>query len=142
MEMLKIASIILSVEACLQFLVSVLSLIVSLFGKYAPILKMTFTNEELLTLDEKYITTTKALAIMHNAGATIGTFFFLVIIWACLIKGHKWAFWILLIAGIFGHIFWFIGDRYIGNQTFIVNSILTALFLVGIGLAGYGIYTR
>ncbi len=140
--MLKIASIILSVEVGFQFLVSVLSLIVSLIGKYAPILKMTFTNEQLSTLDEKYIATTKALAIMHNTGATIGTFFFLVIIWTSLIQGNKWAFWVLLIAGIFGHIFWFVGDRYIGNQTLIVNSILTALFLIGIGLAGYGIFTR
>ncbi len=78
--MLKIASIILSVEAGFQFLISVLSLIISLVGKYAQILKMTFTNEELLTLDKKYIATTKALAIMHNTGATIGTFFCLVII--------------------------------------------------------------
>ncbi len=140
--MLKIASIILSIETGFQFIVSVLSLIISWIGKYAPILKMTFTDEQLQTLDEKYVITTKALAIMHNTGATISTFFFLVIIWTSLIKGYKWAFWILLIAGIFGHIFWFVGDRYIGNQTLIVNSILTALFIVGISLAGYGIYIR
>ena len=140
--MLKFGSFVLSIEAGLQFLVSVLSLLVSLFGKHAPILKMAFTNEELLTLDAKYVTTTKALAIMHNSGAIICTFLCLVIIWTSLIHGQKWAFWVLLLVGIFGHTFWFIGDSFIGNETLIVNCVLTALFLVGIGLAGYGIFLR
>ena len=140
--MLKVGSIILSIEMGLQLLVSVLSLLVSLFGKYAPILKMAFTDEELSTLDAKYIATTKALAIMHNSGAILGTFLFLVIIWTSLISGYKWAFWVLLLAGIFGHTFWFIGDRFIANETLKVNIVLTALFLVGISLAGYGIFKR
>jgi len=64
--MLKVACIILSIEEGIQFVVSVLSLIVSVFGKYAPFLRMVFTNEQLHTLDAKYIATTKALAIMPN----------------------------------------------------------------------------
>jgi len=140
--MLKAGSIILSIETGLQFLVSVLSLMVSVFSKYAPILKMAFTDEELSTLDAKYVATTKALAIMHNSGAVLGTFLSLAIIWTSLINGHKWAFWVLLLAGIFGHTFWFIGDRFIGNETLKVNTALTALFLVGISLAGYGIFKR
>ena len=138
--MLKIGSIILSIEAGFQFLVSVLSLLVSLFGKYAPIMRMTFTNEELQALDAKYVATTKALAIIHNTGAVCATFLSLVIIWTDLIHGYKWAFWVLLLVGIFGHTFWFVGDSVIGNQTLKVNSILTAMFLVGICLAGYGLF--
>ncbi len=88
--MLKLGSIVLSVEAGLQFVVSILSLIVSLVGEYAPILKIAYSNEELLALDTKYVTTTKALAIMHNSGAVVGTFLFLVIIWTGLIQGYKW----------------------------------------------------
>lgn len=76
------------------------------------------------------------------SGAAIGTFLFLVIIWTGLIHGHKWAFWVLLAAGIFGHTLWFVGDRFIGNQILIVNCVLTALFLIGICLAGYGIFVQ
>ena len=138
--MLKIAAIILSIEEFFQFLISVISLIISIFGKYAPILRMTFTRDELSALDSKYVATTKALAIMHNSGATISTFLFLVVVWTGLIHGYKWAFFVLLIVGIFGHIFWFVGDSFIGNKTLIVNSIFTAVFLTGIVLAGYSIF--
>lgn len=140
--MLRVGSVILSIGTGLQFLVSVLSLLISLLGKYAPILRMTFSDEELAALDAKYVATTKALAIMHNSGAVIGTFLSLVIIWTGLIHGHKWAFWTLLLVGIFGHTFWFVVDSIIGNQTLIVNSVFTVLFLVGISLAGYAIFAR
>lgn len=138
--MLKAGCIILTIEEGFQFIVSVLSLAASIIGKYAPILKMTLTDEQINTIDPQALTTTKALAIMHNSGAILCTFLVLVLVWTGLSHGYKWAFAVLLIAGIFGHAFWFIGDSYIGNKTIIINAILSALFLAGIGIAGYGIF--
>ena len=138
--MLKAGCIILTIEGGFQFIVSVLSLAVSIIGKYAPILKMTLTDEEINAIQPKALTTTKALAIMHNSGATLSTFLSIVVVWTGLVHGYKWAFLVLLIAGIFGHTFWFIGDSFIGNKTLIVNVILSALFLTGISLVGYSIF--
>ena len=103
----------------------------------APILKMVFTDQEIATLNAKVIATTKSLAIMHNSEAILGTFIFLIIIWTSLVNGHKWAFWTLLFAGIWGHVFWFISDSYIGYESLIVNIVFAAIFLIGISLAGY-----
>jgi hypothetical protein len=137
--MLRIGCIILSIEGGFQFIVSVISLVASIMGKYAPILKMTLTDNEIEAASPKLLVTTKALTIMHNSGATLLSFIVVVLIWTCLIHGYKWSFWLLLFVGIFGHTFWYIGDSFIGNKTLIVNSILTALFAVGISFAGYGI---
>jgi hypothetical protein len=102
--MLKIGSIILSISGGLRLIASVLSLLISLIGKHAPILKMVFTDDEIFTLDSKVIVTTKSLAILHNSGAVICTFLTLIIIWTSLINGYKWAFCVLLVTGFFGHI--------------------------------------
>jgi hypothetical protein len=139
--MLKTGAIALSIGAGFQCIVSILSLVISIAGN-APILVMVFTNEEISALDAKVIATTKSLAIMHNSGAVLITVASLVIIWTSLYKGYKWAFWILLFAGIWGHSFWFLSASYIGNQTSIVNIVFAVLFLVGISLAGYGMFRR
>jgi hypothetical protein len=140
-KMLKAGAIILSIGTGLQCIVSILSLIISIVYN-APILKMVFTENEISSLDTKVIDTTKSLAILHNSGAVIVTLFCLIIIWTSLVNGHKWAFWTLLFAGIWGHVFWFISDRFTGNETLIVNIIFAAIFLAGISLAGYGMFKQ
>jgi hypothetical protein len=130
---------VLSIGAGLQFIVSVLSLIVSMAGN-APILKMVFTDDEIAALDTKVLATTKSLAILHNAGAVLGTALTLVIVWTSLVHGQRWAFWTLLCAGVWGHTMWFLSARCIGNQTMAVNLAFTVVFLIGIALAGRGIF--
>jgi hypothetical protein len=137
--MLRAGAIVLSIGAGLQCIVSVLSLLASLAGN-VPILKMVFTDREIAGLDAKVLATTKSLAILHNAGAVLGTALTLIIIWTSRVHGHKWAFWTLLYAGIWGHAMWFPSARSIGNQTMAVNLAFTVVFLVGIGLAGRGIF--
>ncbi|MBC8472154.1 MAG: hypothetical protein H8D56_22060 [Planctomycetes bacterium] len=137
--MLKAGAIILSIGAGLQCIVSILSLIISIAGN-APMLQMVFTDNEISALDAKVVETTKSLAILHNSGAVLVTLLFLIIIWTSLVSGHKWAFWTLLFAGVWGHVFWFISDRFIGNETLIVNIVFAAIFSAGISLAGYGIF--
>ena len=138
-KMLKAGAIVLSVGAGLQFIVSVLSLVLSIAGN-APILKMVFTDKEIAALDAKVIATTKSLAILHNGGAILGTALVLIIVWSGLIHGHKWAFWCLLCAGLWGHAMWLLGARFIGNKTMAVNMAFAAIFLIGIALAGWGLF--
>ena len=137
--MLKAGAIILSIGAGFQCVASILSLIISIVGN-APILSMVFTDKEIATLDTEVIATTKSLAVMNNSGAVLTTVFSLVIIWTSLNNGSKWAFWMLLFAGIWGHSAWFLSDSYIGYETLIVNIVFTTIFLVGIILAGYALF--
>jgi hypothetical protein len=137
--MLKAGAIVLSIGAGFQCVASTLSLIISIVGN-APILSMGFTDKEISALDTKVIATTKSLAVMNNSGAVLTTVFSLVIIWTSLTNGSKWAFWMLLFAGLWGHSLWFLADSYIGHETLVVNIAFTTIFLVGIILAGYAIF--
>ena len=139
--MLKAGAIILSIGTGFQCIVSVLSLVFSFISSYAPILKMVLTDKQISNLDKKVMSATKSLAILHNSGAVLGTIIILIIIWTSLINGHKWAYWTLLFAGIWGHSTWFVSDRFIGNETLIVNIVFTLIFITGISLAGFGIFT-
>jgi len=55
-------------------------------------------------------------------------------------KGQKWAFWALLITIGFVEILTFIASAPIGNARWQVNIILSALYVVGIGLSGYSLF--
>jgi hypothetical protein len=137
--MLKAGAIVLSIGAGFQCVASILSLIISIVGN-APILSMGLADKEISALDTKVIATTKSLAVMNNSGAVLTTVFSLVIIWTSLTNGSKWAFWMLLFAGLWGHSLWFLADSYIGHETLVVNIAFTTIFLVGIILAGYAIF--
>lgn len=138
--MMKIGCIILTVGEAFKLIASVLSLIASLFGNYAPILKMTLTDDEISGLDSKVTTATKSLAIIHNYGAASFSIFIIVIIWTSLTGNQKWAFWLILLLGLFAHLTWFYADSIIGNKSLIVNIVFTTIFLVGIVLSGIGIF--
>lgn len=138
--MLRIGCIILSVWGGLHFIASALSLIASILGKYAPMMKIVFSDNEIEAFDTKILSVTKALAIMHNSGATIFGAFVLSVTWFVLNNAQKWSFWTLLLAGVLIHLMWFLSDSFIGNKTFMVNVIFSILFLVGISISGYGLF--
>lgn len=140
--MLRIGSVILTVGVGLQFIVSVLSLIASLVSTHAPLMKMVLSEDEIASLDTKVLAATKSLAILHNSGATICTCLTLVLIWTSMINGHRWAFWVILATGIFGHVMWFLSDRLLGGVTSIVNFVFSAVFIIGIILSAIGIFKQ
>ena len=76
---------------------------------------------------------------MHNSGAMLFGAFVLIITWFGLSDGQKWSFWTLLIAGVIVQGMGFLSDSILGNRTIVVNAVLTALFLAGIALSGYGL---
>jgi hypothetical protein len=101
---------------------------------------MVLTDDEITAMGAKALAAVKSLGILHNAGAVLGTALILIIIWTSLVNGHKWAFWTILGAGIWGNAMWFLSVRYIDNQTLGVNGIFAAIFLLGISLASIGVF--
>lgn len=138
--MLRFGCVILSVWGGIHLIVSGLSLTASIVGRYAPMMKMVFTDPEIGAYDQKILTVTKSLAIMHNTGATLFGAFVLVMTWCGVNPGHRWSFWTLLVAGAFAHGMWFLADSFIGNRTLVVNLVLTSAFVVGAVVCGYGLY--
>jgi hypothetical protein len=51
-------------------------------------------------------------------------------------------FWALLISIGVAQMFSYFADAAIGNKTLVVNIVFTALYIAGMGLAGYGIFGR
>jgi len=138
--MLRLGCIALTIWGGIQLIASALSLAASVVGRYAPIMKMVFTDQEIASYDPKILVVTKALATMHNTGATLLGILSLIMTWCGIHHGQKWAFWSLFAVGIIAQGMWFLADSMIGNRTVAVNIALTALFACGIILAGYGMY--
>ncbi len=141
--MLKAGSIILSIWGGINFLIASLILTFIIFLKSnAPILAMVFEKSEISRLDARVISTVNSLAILYNSCAAALSVLALFVIWSSLIDGQRWAFWALLITIGFVQILAFIAWAAIGNRRWQVNSVLSALYIAGIGLAGYSIFKR
>lgn len=141
--MLKIGSIILSIWSGVNFLLASLILTsILVFKNDAPILVMVFESSEIAGMDARVISSINALAILYNSFAVALSMLALFVIWSSLIRGQKLAFWLLLITIAFIEILAFIASAPIGNVRWQVNVILSALYVMGIGLAGYSIFKR
>ena len=141
--MLKVGSIILSVWSGVNFLLAAAILIsIVIFRRDAPILVMVFEKPEISGLDARVIASVNALAILYNSCAVALSVLAVFIIWSGLIDGYRWAFWALLITIGFVEILAFVASAPIGHARWPVNVLLSALYVVGIGLAGYSIFAR
>ena len=139
--MLKRGSIVLSIWSGINFLISslILTIVVFHIGN-SPLLEMVFEKSEIASLDAMVITSLNTLTILYNSYAVALSVLVWFVIRLCLSKGQKWAFWVLLITIGFVEIFAFIASAPLGNARWQVNIILSALYIVGIGLSGYSIF--
>ena len=141
--MLKTGSIILSIWSGISFFLASLILTMIIFlKKNAPILVMVFKESEISRLDAKVISAVNTLAILYNSCAAALSLLALFVIWSSLINGQREAFWALLITIGLVQILAFTAFSTVGNQRWPVNVVLSALYVVGIGLAGYSIFNR
>ncbi|MFZ3060384.1 MAG: hypothetical protein WA102_11700 [Candidatus Methanoperedens sp.] len=140
-KMLKAGSIILSIWCGINFLLSslILTIVVFHIGN-SPLLVMVFEKSEIASLDAKVIASLNALTILYNSYAIALSVLAWFVIRLSLSKGQKWAFWALLITIGFVEIFAFIASAPIGNVRWQVNVVLSALYVVGIGLSGYSLF--
>ena len=139
--MLKAGSRFLSLWSGLNFLISnlILAIVVFHIGN-SPLLGMVFENSEIASLDAMVIASLNALTILYNSYAVAFSVLAWFVIRLCLSKGQKWAFWLLLITIGFVEILAFIASAPLGNARWQVNIILSALYVVGIGLSGYSLF--
>jgi hypothetical protein len=138
---LKIGSIVLTIHGCFNFpLASSILVAISIFRRNAPILYLAFEDAEIPKLHAKVLATTRSLAILFNTSAVALSFLTVLVVWCALRKGEHWAFWALLVVGVLGQRMGFVADAAIGTKTLIPNVALTAVFVVGIALAGYGVF--
>lgn len=140
-KILKAGSRFLSLWSGLNFLISslILTIVVFHYGN-SPLLVMVFEKSEIARLDAKVISALNCLTILYNSYAIALSVLVWFVIRICLSKGQKWAFWALLITIGFVEIFAFIASAPLGNVRWQVNIILSALYVVGIGLSGYSLF--
>lgn len=139
--MLKAGAIILSIWGGINFLLAALILtVVLLFNGNSPLLVMVFEQSEIASLDPRVISALNCLTILYNSCAVALSVLALFIIWSNLIKGQKRAFWALLITIGFVELLAFSASAEVGNARWQVNVVLSVLYVLGIGLVGYGIF--
>ena len=138
--MLKIGAVVLTISAGfnLLFAAAILVAIICL-GKNPPILYVSLGREDVARLGEPVLATFKSLAIYFNSAVVTFCLLSIFVIWAGLNQGQRWAFWALFITMGTGQILGFVADSFIGNKTLVVNIVLTAIYLLGMGLSWYGL---
>lgn len=105
----------------------------------APHLFSALPVGEILSLSQEMHAATRYLSIICYTFAVGYYFLILLTIWKDLTKGHKWAFWAIVVAMGLTHVMWFAADAAIGNRAVAGNVILSVLALAGILLSGYGL---
>ena len=138
---MKRGSTILSIWSGINFLLAalILTIVVFLNGN-SPILALVFAKSEIASLDAKVIASLNALTILYNSCSVALSVLVWMIIRKSLIAGQKWAFWVLLFVIGFVEVMAFTASAPIGNARWQVNIVLSALYVVGIGLSGYSLF--
>ena len=139
--MLRRGSTILSIWSGINFLLAALILTIVVFlNRNSPILALVFEKSEITSLDAKVIASLNALTILYNSCSVVLSVLVWLLIRKSLIAGQRWAFWVLLFVIGFVEVMAFIASAPIGNARWQVNIVLSALYVVGIGLSGYSLF--
>ena len=139
--MLKAGSIVLSIWSGINFLISaaILTMVV-VFKANSPLLDLVFEKSEVTGLSTKVIESLNALTILYNSCSVVLSVLVWFIIRKSLITGQVWAFWVLLFVIGFVEVMAFIASAPIGNTRWQLYVVLSVLYVVGMGLAGYSIF--
>ena len=140
--MLKKGSIVLSIWCVLNFILAftILSYVI-IFKRNSPILQVaSFSEAEIANLSAKTIAALNCFTILYNSCSVVLSMLVWLLFRKNLIAGQKWAFWVLLFVIGFVEVMAFIASAPIGNARWQVNIILSALYVVGIGLSGYSLF--
>lgn len=141
--MLKKGSTILLIWSGINFFIAFLILTsVVIFNTNSPILPLVFEKYEIASLSAKIIASLNALTILYNSCSMVVSVLVWVFIRKSLIVGQKWAFWVLLFVIGFVDLMSFIASVPIGNARWQLYAVQSVLFVVGIGLSGYGLFKK
>ena len=141
--MLRRGSTVLSIWCSINFILafSILSVLV-VFKQNSPILALVFEKAEVASLDAKVIAALNCLTILYNSCSVVVSVLTWPLIRINLIAGQKWAFWLLLFVIGFIEVMAFIASAGVGNVRWQVNVLQSVLYVVGIGLSGYSLFSR
>ena len=140
--MLKRGSIVLSIWSSINFLLAALILTsVVVFNADSPLLVMVFERSEIAALDPRVIASLNTLTILYNSCSMVVSVWVWIIIRQNLVNGQKWAFWTLLFTIGFVEVMAFIASAQVGHARWQVNVILSVLYILGIGLSGFALFT-
>jgi hypothetical protein len=139
--MLRRGATVLSLWSGINFLLAAAILTsVVIFNADSPLLVMVFERSEIASLDARVVASLNALTILYNSCSVVLSVLVWLLIRKSLILGQKWAFWVLLFAIGFLEVMAFIASAPIGNVRWQVNVVLSAIYVVGIGLSGYALF--
>ena len=139
----KKGPIVLSIWSGINLLLAALILTsVVVFNANSPLLVMVFEESEIASLDAKVIASLNALTILYNSCSVGLSVLVWLIIRKSLIASQKWAFWVLLFVIGFVEVMAFVASAGVGNARWQVNVVQSVLYLAGIGLSGYSLYSK
>ena len=119
----------------------ILFIVVSGLGN-SPLLSMVYVPSEVAELSPKIIGSLNVLTILYNSYAVAMS----VIVWFvtrnALRNKVRWAFWALLVTIGMVEIFAFIASAPFNHTRWQVNVVLSLLYIAGMVLTGYSLYSR
>jgi hypothetical protein len=142
--MLKKGSIVLSIWCGINFILALIILCyVIVLKKDSPILQVaSFSEAEIATLGAKAIASLNAFTILYNSCSLVVS----VLTWPLIRKnlpaGEKSAFWMLMFVIGFVEVMAFFASSYIGHGRWQVNVVQSVLYVVGIGLSGWSLFSK
>ena len=142
--MLKKGSIVLSIWCGINFILALIILCyVIVLKKDSPILQVaSFSEAEIASLSAKTIAALNFFTILYNSCSLVISVLTWPLIRKNLVAGEKWAFWLLVVVIGFIEAMAFLASSYIGNGRWQVNVVQSVLYLVGIGLSGFSIFSK
>jgi uncharacterized membrane protein YhaH (DUF805 family) len=141
--MLKKGSMVLSIWCVINFILALIILCyVIILKQDSPILQVaSFSESEIAGLSAKVIAALNCFTILYNSCALTVSVLTWPLIRKNLIAGQKSAFWMLVFVIGFVEVMAFFASSYIGHGRWQVNVLQSVLYLVGIALAGYSLFT-
>jgi hypothetical protein len=141
--MLKKGSIFLSIWCVINFILAFIILCyVIVLKEDSPILQVaSFSEIEIASLGAKTIAALNCFTILYNSCSLVISVLTWPLIRKNLIAGQKSAFWMLVFAIGFIEGMAFFASSYIGQGRWQVNVVQSVLYVVGIGLSGYSLFT-
>ncbi len=138
--MLRAGVIALTLWGGVNLLLGLFILVNLLFVTPHPLIsRVVFTETELAQLTPKTIATIRSLAILLNSSAVAVALLVIVVAWIGLAHAQHWAWWSLLGILVFLQAMQFVGDAVIGNRTLPASFVMTALAVLGLVFAGFGL---
>ncbi len=140
--MLKIGTNLIFIWSGLNFILAALILSsVVVFQSNSPLLGMVFKETEVAALDPRFIASLNALTILYNSCSMVVSVMVWIILRQHLLNGQKWAFGVLLVVIGFIEVMAFVASAQVDHARWQVNVIQSILYILGIGLTGFALFT-